>query len=309
MASLATAEPALCPGALPAAESIVPACMFAPDRGCVDDPCGEEGSEDGEGTNGETADHLDLSSKVGLTVNSTQKRLVSKMFQPSSGLFWLSEMNDVRWLYTIPVACELDTAHFVQTVQNSRKWHVYCSACVSGQLAGYPAVHLLQEQSGSLDCQNTVTVIEWFAEQVAMKWNKNNNMICQYLCGCLNHTTSTRPVWLCLLLFDKTFTPISLSHFTAGPRESNRGTVRFITTAPKGADRWRLWRDDLCGRDGFRWGRLVVVHPVVKSSPAYENSINVYSPPRWRWKVAVGFVFNGIFPEQKGIVLKCKNNS
>lgn len=210
MASLATAEPALCPGALPAAESIVPACMFAPDRGCVDDPCGEEGSEDGEGTNGETADHLDLSSKVGLTVNSTQKRLVSKIFQPSSGLFWLSEMNDVRWLYTIPVACELDTAHFVQTVQNSRKWHVYCSACVSGQLAGYPAVHLLQEQSGSLDCQNTVTVIEWFAEQVAMKWNKNNNMICQYLCGCLNHTTSTRPVWLCLLLFDKTFTPMSL---------------------------------------------------------------------------------------------------
>ncbi|KAM8771985.1 GTP binding protein 1, like isoform 1-T1 [Acanthopagrus schlegelii] len=64
MASLATAEPALCPGALPAAESVVPACMFAPDRGCVDDPCGEEGSEDGEGTNGESADHLDLSSKA-----------------------------------------------------------------------------------------------------------------------------------------------------------------------------------------------------------------------------------------------------
>lgn len=87
MASLATAEPALCPGALPAAESVVPACMFAPDRGCVDDPCGEEGSEDGEGTNGESADHLDLSSKVGLTVNCTQKRLISETFQPSSGSF------------------------------------------------------------------------------------------------------------------------------------------------------------------------------------------------------------------------------
>ncbi|XP_073320024.1 GTP binding protein 1, like [Pagrus major] len=64
MASLATAEPAICPGALPAAESIVPACMFAPDRGCGDDPSGGEGFEDGEGTNGESADHLDLSSKL-----------------------------------------------------------------------------------------------------------------------------------------------------------------------------------------------------------------------------------------------------
>lgn len=69
MASSTATEPVMCPGAMPAAESIVPACMFAPDRGCADDPCGAEGFEDGEATNGESEDHLDLSSKVGLTVN------------------------------------------------------------------------------------------------------------------------------------------------------------------------------------------------------------------------------------------------
>ncbi len=72
MASLTATEPATCPGAIPAAESIVPACMFAPDRGCADDPSSGEGFEDGEETNGESADHLDLSSKVGLTVFYTQ---------------------------------------------------------------------------------------------------------------------------------------------------------------------------------------------------------------------------------------------
>lgn len=71
MASLTATEPAVCPGAVPAAESIVPACMFAPGRGCTDDPCGEGGFEDGEDTNGDSADHLDLSSKVGLPVNYT----------------------------------------------------------------------------------------------------------------------------------------------------------------------------------------------------------------------------------------------
>lgn len=71
MASLTATEPAICPGAIPAAESIVPACMFAPDMGCADDPSGAEGFEDGDGTNGESADHLDLSNKVGLTVNCT----------------------------------------------------------------------------------------------------------------------------------------------------------------------------------------------------------------------------------------------
>lgn len=69
MASLTATEPAVCPAAIPTAESIVPACMFAPDRGCADDPSGGEGSDDGEGTNGESADYLDLSSKVGLAIN------------------------------------------------------------------------------------------------------------------------------------------------------------------------------------------------------------------------------------------------
>lgn len=70
MASLTATEAALCPSAIQTAESIiVPACMFAPDRGCADDASGGEGFEDGEGTNGESADHLDLSSKVGLFIN------------------------------------------------------------------------------------------------------------------------------------------------------------------------------------------------------------------------------------------------
>ncbi|XP_040002119.1 GTP-binding protein 1-like isoform X1 [Xiphias gladius] len=64
MASVTATEPAICPTSIPAAESIVPACMFAPDRGCVDDPSGGEIFEDAEGTNGESADHLDLSSKL-----------------------------------------------------------------------------------------------------------------------------------------------------------------------------------------------------------------------------------------------------
>lgn len=69
MASLTAAEPVTCPSSIPAAESVVPACMFAPDRGCDEDPSGGESFEDGEGTNGEPAGHLDLSSKVGLAVN------------------------------------------------------------------------------------------------------------------------------------------------------------------------------------------------------------------------------------------------
>lgn len=71
MASLTATEPAICPGTVPAAESIVPACMFAPDTGRADDPSSAEGFEDGGGTNGESADHLDLSNKVGLASNCT----------------------------------------------------------------------------------------------------------------------------------------------------------------------------------------------------------------------------------------------
>lgn len=66
MASLTATDAAACPGAMSASESVVPACMFAPDRGCGEDLSSEEGFEDGEGSNGESPDHLDLSNKVGL---------------------------------------------------------------------------------------------------------------------------------------------------------------------------------------------------------------------------------------------------
>ncbi|XP_069545613.1 GTP binding protein 1, like isoform X1 [Brachyistius frenatus] len=62
MASLPATEATTCP----AAEPVVPACMFAPDRGCGEDPSGREGFEDGEAANGESADYLDLSSKLAL---------------------------------------------------------------------------------------------------------------------------------------------------------------------------------------------------------------------------------------------------
>ena len=98
MASLTATEPAICPpGALPAAESIVPACMFAPDRGCADDPSGGEGFEDGEGTNGESADHIDLSSKVGLTVNTHIATLSFKIFPAVEAFcFDSAKTNDVQ---------------------------------------------------------------------------------------------------------------------------------------------------------------------------------------------------------------------
>ncbi|XP_054460885.1 GTP binding protein 1, like [Anoplopoma fimbria] len=69
MASLAATEPVACPSA----DSIVPACMFAPDRGCADEASGSEGSEDGERTAGEAADHLHLSSKLVLVSPTGQQ--------------------------------------------------------------------------------------------------------------------------------------------------------------------------------------------------------------------------------------------
>lgn len=50
---------------IPTAESLVPACMFAPDQGCEEDVTGTESCEDGERLNGEVVDHLDFTSKVG----------------------------------------------------------------------------------------------------------------------------------------------------------------------------------------------------------------------------------------------------
>lgn len=63
MASLTTTEPGFIPGTM-GLESVVPASMFAPVRGCSSDDEGAECFEDGDMFNGETAD---FSSKVGLT--------------------------------------------------------------------------------------------------------------------------------------------------------------------------------------------------------------------------------------------------
>lgn len=48
----------------PVVESVVPACMFAPDAGCAEDPTGDEHSDAGDEQNGDAGDQLDLSSKV-----------------------------------------------------------------------------------------------------------------------------------------------------------------------------------------------------------------------------------------------------
>ncbi|XP_056442135.1 GTP binding protein 1, like [Gadus chalcogrammus] len=63
MSLLTAKEPGIDPDAMPV-ESIVPACMFAPDPGFGDDLPDGEGFEDGEGTNGESGDHLNFSSKL-----------------------------------------------------------------------------------------------------------------------------------------------------------------------------------------------------------------------------------------------------
>ncbi|XP_035254573.1 GTP-binding protein 1 isoform X2 [Anguilla rostrata] len=51
----------------PPADSLVPACMFAPDRGCGEDAVGMVCGEDGDTFNGECGDHgVDLTSKLAL---------------------------------------------------------------------------------------------------------------------------------------------------------------------------------------------------------------------------------------------------
>uniref|UniRef100_A0A671SCY9 GTP-binding protein 1 n=1 Tax=Sinocyclocheilus anshuiensis TaxID=1608454 RepID=A0A671SCY9_9TELE len=50
----------------PAVESVVPACMFAPDPGCAEDSPSAERSDAGDNQNGEAEDHLDLTSKFAL---------------------------------------------------------------------------------------------------------------------------------------------------------------------------------------------------------------------------------------------------
>lgn len=66
MASLTTTDPVFNPGAIGLSESVVPASIFAPSRGCGDDD-GAECFEDGDMFNGEVVDlGIDFSSKLAL---------------------------------------------------------------------------------------------------------------------------------------------------------------------------------------------------------------------------------------------------
>lgn len=116
MASLTATEPAIRPGTMPA-ESVVPACMFAPDRGYADDPCCAEGIEDGDCANGESADHFDLSSKVGLTVNCTCLPEVLKFSGRTT--FFDSITISLECHFQIQVVVKGDTGRFDLAVQNT----------------------------------------------------------------------------------------------------------------------------------------------------------------------------------------------
>lgn len=68
MASIATApEPGLSPGSAALADALVPASIFAPDRGGFGDEDGDECFEDGDMMNGQPEDRgVDFTSKVAL---------------------------------------------------------------------------------------------------------------------------------------------------------------------------------------------------------------------------------------------------
>ncbi|KAG2461200.1 GTPB1 protein, partial [Polypterus senegalus] len=61
------------PGSVLAPEPLVPACMFAPDRGSGDDVTETEHCEDGEAMNGSVGDQLDFTSKVALVSPSGEQ--------------------------------------------------------------------------------------------------------------------------------------------------------------------------------------------------------------------------------------------
>lgn len=66
MASMAAHEPTLGSGSVTLlADALVPASIFAPDRGLYGDDTGDECFEDGDIFNGESGDHgIDFTSKV-----------------------------------------------------------------------------------------------------------------------------------------------------------------------------------------------------------------------------------------------------
>lgn len=193
------------------------------------------------------------------------------MFQPSSFLFWFGKR--VLCAVTLQIPCSMHAAHSAfcagcaKHQKVTRMLHYVCI-----QLAGYPSVgyiycmckvcsYLYIGKRSSLRHQTELTkpnFIDWFAESCV----KIKAAICDYLLKLWLQDTHRRLVWLlsvcsCLTLC-LTFPSLSLlSHhlsltYSAGPSESNRGTVWFITTASEGADRWGLWRDNLCCWDGLR---------------------------------------------------------
>ncbi|KAM6905038.1 GTP-binding protein 1 isoform 2-T2 [Xenentodon cancila] len=68
MASIAAAhEPGISPGSVPLADALVPASIFAPDRGGCGEEAGDESFEDGDVMNGEPEDRvIDFTSKLAL---------------------------------------------------------------------------------------------------------------------------------------------------------------------------------------------------------------------------------------------------
>lgn len=68
MASISAAhEAGISPGSAPLNDAVVPASIFAPDRGGCSDDAGDECFEDGDALNGEPEDHgIDFTSKVKL---------------------------------------------------------------------------------------------------------------------------------------------------------------------------------------------------------------------------------------------------
>lgn len=93
MATLAATEPVICPNALAAAaaESGVPTCMFAPERLGEDEPRGADGFEGCDGTNGDPAEPLDLSSKVGLTATASCYASTAARFPLELYVLWRLE--------------------------------------------------------------------------------------------------------------------------------------------------------------------------------------------------------------------------
>lgn len=81
MASIAPAqEPGISPGSMPLADALVPASIFAPDRGGYGDDPGDECFEDGYMVNGEPQDRaVDFTSKVKLRPLWRRKANVSSL--------------------------------------------------------------------------------------------------------------------------------------------------------------------------------------------------------------------------------------